>query len=697
MMKQKIAIKKLDAVVLGPAPAVTYDNTQAAATVATSMLSLGYAPSEQFFRAMASMHEMTLIELHQDVLPVLQELRGAHVEHQPFYPNFPHQVMEASTVELFLNAIIHYWTEGDWKPTYEVLPREYHSEKVKFWEIGLVGEDRFREVFTTLLSSKDSLSEEDKHYIEWFMKNEESLVYPESIPFKENMCVVAGMFIKAGKPIDKLIKTATDVLRVITYLSDGDVSLAQNTKYKSLPRAQRKMFLNLLEKVASSEDIHRHRGKWVRVFHSLHIGEYHKRYPQLYRIVQKIRSNEVIRTYNGRITKALNRGDLDESVALLQRRPGEFARRLDYLLRSFEAYANNIVTSFLEVADSVPTRILLQVAGHFWTRHPKIHTEMQGRGRVVFPKGQLQKARIIPAVKEPLTLESLQMLQNGIDKVLMDRFASMPTLGKVYIDPNLVACPVPSQQRSASEGAYTVARGTRLPFGDAEKTTLRFFIYWVGRDIDLSATLHDKNFKMLERVAYTNLRSGKYQAKHSGDIVNAPDGASEFIDITIDAAAKAGIRYVAMNVLVYAGPNFSDHETCFAGWMTREKPGSNEIYDPKTVEGKVDLRSTSRNAIPAVFDLVERKAIWCDLITPRSVRWARWVGNNVESNQATIEQTLQAIVGANNKVSLHRLFELHGKSRGELVETPEEADTIFSLHQGVTPYDINRINSEFLA
>ena len=199
---------------------------------------------------------------------------------------------------------------------------------------------------------------------------------------------------------------------------------------------------------------------------------------------------------------------------------------------------------------------------------------------------------------------------------------------------------------------------------------------------------------MIEHISYTNLRSARYKAAHSGDITYAPEGASEFIDIDIDSAAKLGARYVIMNVYVYSGPNFDEHEVCYAGWMTREKVQSGEVYEPKTVQQKVDLTAKSRNAIPVVFDLVERKAIWTDLSTSRRSFDG---GNNIESNQATTEQMLQAITSLDNKVNLYELFSMHVASRGTVVETREEADTVFAMDEGVTPYDIATINSEYLA
>jgi len=97
--------------------------------------------------------------------------------------------------------------------------------------------------------------------------------------------------------------------------------------------------------------------------------------------------------------------------------------------------------------------------------------------RVVFPKGSTQKAVVLRQTLKALDLNSVDVLRNGIKATLTNRFSELDSLGKVWIDPNLIDCPLPSQQRSSSEGLINIARGSRLPITDAqEKDTLRFFI-----------------------------------------------------------------------------------------------------------------------------------------------------------------------------------------------------------------------------
>lgn len=679
MDKMKIALKYARAL---PVRIGRSDNEVLAMSLSAEMMRLGFLPTKELFETLKTMGDKGLQGLHEKVIPVLKEMKGGHRKHKPMYPNFPQQVMDMDGIELFMNAIIHYWTFGAWSPQYEELPRKYGFELTKFQEIGVITEEEFDQIFVRLLSSNESLSDADKKVIDYFLAKRE---LPEvAIPFKENLCYVAGRLLERGQSIKGLVSTATDVLRIATALSGGDVSLAGNTKFKSLSRRTRRTLVEALESVVREEDIVRHKNKWVRLFHNLHIGDYANTAPKAFRSAQKIRNNELIETFNGQVELAIGTGDIEAAVELLITRPGDFARRLGHLLRVARSKVF-IVQSFLSVVDKVSTRALLQLVG-------SLNTLYEGTDkRVVFPKGSTQKARVIDGL-EPVNERRLDELIKGIENSLHQRFGTLEPLGKVYIDPELGSCPLPTQQRSASEGLFQVARGTGLPIGD-DKNTLRFFVYWKGHDIDLSATLHDKDFKYMEHISYTHLRSRKYEACHSGDIVSAPHGASEFIDITIDKAVACGARYVAMNVYVYKGPTFAEHEECFAGWMTRSKPNSNKIFDPKTVRQKIDIRTNSRNAVPVVFDLVERRAIWVDLTTiERNHHW----GNNVESNRATIEQTLEAITSLDNRVTLEELFTLHAEARGEIVEDREQADIVFGIDGDVTPYDVSVINSEYV-
>lgn len=637
-MQTRIALKHRNSIVAIPVEKSKSDPNPSAAALIGNMMTLGFIPSEDLLNHLNLLDSASLVGLAEDMIPELQKRKGADVVYNPMYPNFPEQVMEASCCELFFNAIMHYWSCGHWKPDYEKLPREFGFEDVKFKEIGVIDQQEFFNIFVNLLSSNESLSDGDKKIISWFI-DESGIKFDidVEIPFKENLCFVAARLLKKGGSLVPFIHTATDLLRVCTALSGGDISLAENTKFVSFPRGLRRHFVEVLNKVINEEDIERHRGRWIRLFHSLHTGEYTGKAAK---IAHKIRSGGKIITFNGQVQEAINSGDYMAAVDLLKQRPGEFARRLDHMVRLAGIDYPIVANEFLSVMDKVPTRILLSILGNL-----KVRCRDRDK-RIVFPKGALARATVvrkeIPAL-EKVIVDNLKAIIEGS---LLTRFSKLDTLGKVWVDTELLGCPLPTGQRSASEGLIQVARGTRLSIGD-DKNTLRFFVYWIGQDIDLSATLHGENLEYMDHISYSRLRDRRFESCHSGDIVQAPNGASEFIDITIDGALKMGARYVVMNVFVYNGPDFSEHEKVYAGWMTRTHPGSNEIYDPKTVENKIDLASAGRNSIPVVFDLKERMAIWADLTT--KMRTHSW-GNNVESNRASIGETLEAMVNVGQQI-----------------------------------------------
>ncbi len=662
------------------------EHPEAVLSLNAELMRLGYSCDEELFNALLRLSLSELSQVARDMIAALRSLCGDDVRYSPMYPNFPKQVMKAREAELYYNAMCHYWTQGQWQRSYYKLPRSFAFEHHKLRNLRLITREQFLDILPTLLRSQESLSELNQEIIRWFIRHEAPGAYsiPDEIPYAETRACLAAALLEQGQDFSIYVHSATDLLRVATALSGGDLSLASNTKFISFPRAQRKSMVRALEAVIREEDIGRHRNKWVRLFHSLHVGDYSK---SVFAIAKKAREQGTLYSFHSQVELACSSGDVEAALLLLLKRPTELARRLDHLLRLCREpnMAMEISEMFLDVADQVPTRVLLQLKGHLSRRVSLT------RDRVVYPKGSVQRAVILRDPLPALDFNAVALLLQGIRSQLEQRFASLPPLRASWVDPALRHCPLPVQQRSASAGLFQVARGTRLPIGN--QSTLRCFIYWVGQDIDLSATLHDQNFRMIEQVSYTNLRSSGYQAVHSGDIVKAPNGAAEFIDIELDSAFRAGARYLAMNVLVFNGPSFAEHKVCYAGWMTRSRPNSNEVFDPKTVRQKVDLNGQTRNMIPVLFDLQERKAIWTDLSTGSEPRWG---SNNVESNQASIEEKLEAAIRTDHRVSLYDLFSMHVNARGSQVWKKDEAEQLFSLEEGITPYHIAEINADYI-
>ena len=650
-------------------------------------MALGFVFDEDAVRALIGAPKA-----RAEVFAVLQRLVGADKRWEPMYPNFPAQVFEASEAELYLNAIRHYWSWGQWRPDYAKQARLPQFESgMTFKPVGRIEPEALLDVFAKLLAANGALAEVDRAVLgSLFHHFDEATLLPHvpaSVPFKETLCLMVAHALERGMPTlaAGVVQTTTDVLRVASGLSGGDVSLAENTRFR-LSRAQRRWLVATLEPVVSEVDLARHHKTWKRLFHHLHVGTF-AHAPRTRALADTLRNGKLQRA-NTALEAALAAQDAAQALALVARRPGELARRLDHLLRTSDpAQQAAVLEAFAQQVGRVDTRVLVQALGHFETR--------VGLGaRTVFTKAAAARPALLSAPPAPLAAEVVQRVQHLLRETLLSRFAKLPPLGPVWIDPALARCPVPLQMRAASEGLEVLQRGTHVPLGP--QRTLRFFIHWVGVDLDLSAAFLTADLRYHSEIAYYALKAdgadAPYRAAHSGDITEAPppDGACEFIDIDLESIQDPDVRYVVMDVRVFAGPPFP-FQSANAGWMMRDGLGQrNEVFDARTVKQRIALSAHSRSCMVALFDVRDRQVIWLDLVgSSNSLRG----GTNAASNRRNIRDVADAILHS-RLLSLHTLLDLHRQARGSVAETREHAETCFD-HALV--YDYARVLRDFMA
>jgi hypothetical protein len=629
----------------------------------------------------------------RDIIRVLRRQTGAHVHHRPFYPDFPEHVLAASEAELYLNAVIHYLTLWRLPATEHARPPMLEGNFIsRVIEPGGVAE--FESLLEPLVSSRTSLSEEETADVVWFIREYKSDVFrllPETIAFREIRAQVGGALIRyvasdarVDAFLQRNVETATDVLRLAVALSGGDVSLTTaTTRFKAMKRSMRRLLLRLLDNIPNAaEDVMRHAERWKRLAEVLHPGDYGDKYPQALAVITAARRNEPPITFNSRVERLLAQRDITALTLLLQSRPGEFARRLDVTLRR-ATEADSVLDAFEAVAEQVSSPVLLQVLVQVRAPRPLPL-------RAFTPKGSFAKVYAIKDRREPLTPEVLARAARICEDALVQRFASLPPLGRCYIDPALHEYKVPLAQRAASKSLRTLVRGCRLPMPDTR--FIRLFLWWKnGRartDIDLSAAFFDANFVFKDTVAYYNLKG--YGCYHSGDIVDAPDGASEFIDLDLDVLVEKGIRYVVTSINSFTQQPYCDLPECFAGWMARTDTASGEVFEPRSVVDRIDIASDTVICLPFVMDLQERRMIWADLGLTSSPRW-----NNVDKNLSGVSLMLRALVHT-PRPDLETLFDLHARARGERVDSPQQAEAVFAPDQGLTPFDTDLIRSQYL-
>lgn len=677
-------------------------NERHVATILKNIQNLGYTFSCELIKTLNTLSIEQLNAFYLDIIPVLKKMVGADVVYNPMYPNFPESVMEADDATLFVNAVIHYLSGGC------IVPSEEKKERLPLFEgtdikiISLGTEKDLYDIFVNLCNSKTSLSSSDKDDLK------DMIIagyhdFPDQIFLKENVALISKIYLDSDpladvKNIQKYFRTATDVLRLITAMSDGDISLATNTKYRSFKRKERRMILSLLNSCGNiEEDMLRYKNRWIRIGERLHPSEFNKeQYKNVIEAFDKLRNNKKIETFYGRINELMKEKNYKKVLSLYQTRPGDFARKLDYLLRTIPD-SGDVLSSFVSVSQNVSTPVLLQLKKHFETRND------DNKVRVFFPKGNVAKCHSVENNLPHIKKKCSDYVVAICERVLVNEYRDLEPLGNVYLSDEFRRYIVPFSQRSASKALKTVVRGSRFPIS-RNTNAMRGFIWWTNTedeyvDIDLSAAIFDEHWNYMEHVSYTNLRSSTYKACHSGDITNggpvSGDGVSEFLDVDIDSVVKYGGRYVVYQVYSYTRQPFSSLPHAMFGWMNREDVGSGEIYEPKTVEQKIDLSSNSAVCVPVIFDCVAREIIWCDMNIGIDRQSTRFGGNNLESNLSGVSAACYSVVNM-NKPNLYELIDLHIKARGHRVYDKEDADIVFDVNDGITPYDVDVFMGEYI-
>ncbi|MER6925909.1 TerD family protein, partial [Streptomyces spiralis] len=208
----------------------------------------------------------------------------------------------------------------------------------------------------------------------------------------------------------------------------------------------------------------------------------------------------------------------------------------------------------------------------------------------------------------------------------------------LLIDPDALDVALPLSGKATASGFGVLPRGSVSPV-DGE--LLRFFVYWKQTerttDYDLSALLLDADYATVSWLSYTNLRDA--EGEHSGDITDAPEGASEFINLRLGAVRGS---CVVPQVNIFSGEGFEEVEESFFGFMLREAEQKGRPFEPRTVRMKSELRGPGRVALPLVF------------LRGADGRWrAKWLhlylkgtptSNRVEGNRVTVAALLRAVV-----------------------------------------------------
>lgn len=658
----------------------------------------GYTLGPDLITALRDLDASSFQRVRDDLLQQLEALSGMNVNHRHLFAGFPYET--PGDFEYFVRRITGF-VQNDLKltevsftplscghlvdprlfdlkafgacpicqfavPELNSPPGERHSfEAVTPLKVlGFLTADARVQAAQRLLSRQSSLSVDERAFLGATIRTGHRLTIPDTV-FRETLPFVYEMSGAAG--VRAHIASATDVLRIAVYLSDpaADLSLKSPVRFKISTR-HKKALLGLLESTRNlEEDMLRWRERWLRLGEILNPGsaENIRKYPAVSAAFDAIRNApNSVPTFQRSVERGVRARVIDHQLlGLLASRPGEFARRLDFLLRE-AGHPPDVVDAFATIASDLKTTTLIELDKYLSSR-------TQFRNRVFLPKGAANKAQVVEDRRKPLPIDETRAVRGHIAETLRRRLSQRPPLGRVWVDPRLKDRAVPFNRRGDASAAMPMTKGSRYPFAGE---VLRLFVHWRGRiDVDLSVVMFDEDLAWRGHVAFTNLRLPG--CVHSGDVQDAPQGASEFIDLEVRTLLEQGVRYVGSSLISYRGQKFGGFP-CFAGFMERDQLASGAAFEPQSVKFKFDVNAPSTSHMPLIFDLVDRTVTFVDMAS--SNRAASAVAAERTKHAALLDSMLTVL---DRKPTFHDVAMVHTLARGELAASREAADTVFDL------------------
>ena len=493
----------------------------------------GYTLSSALFEKLQTFHSDAFERFRRDLLDTLGELSGSAANHQRLFAGFPYSTPDQrdylikrvigslqneyefpsnNVTVLSCGHVIHNdlfdLTEFSACPICQFAVSELTTTSGERYAYAnatpLKIIDAFRDGEAAreaekLLGRQSSLSADEKAFLRAHGKP--GMVVPDTI-FRENLPFVYDLL--GVGAVRSHLSGATDVMRLAYYVSsaDADLSLKENVRFK-LSTRNRKAFLSLLDGLTNlSEDMLRHRERWLRLGERLNPGtaENRKRFPRVAEAFDKLRNDpKSVWTFNREAERGVRSREIDAGfLRLLSSRPSEFARKLDFMLRNSKD-PDTVIEAFAAVALKLPERLLFALDKYLASREllPK---------RVFLPKGNENRIQIIDDKRAPIADRHVSATRAIIHGEMHRRFSTLKPLGKVWIDPAFADRLLPINQRGASSSIASVTKGNRYPFdGDI----VRLFVHWQncddGRrvDVDLSIVLYDDEMTQTDHIAYT--------------------------------------------------------------------------------------------------------------------------------------------------------------------------------------------------
>lgn len=628
------------------------DGAPVARQLDAALLDVGFAASRALLDHVGGLAPGPAMDLSATVVSAVRELVGDHVRHNPYFIGFPDGVPD--TIEFWAERVgaavlvgggtavagtinlLELPGYGTYQHTYaEMLALREDliastGDRLTVLHLGGSVEEEAQRLYLAMAGSTTPLGEADLTILGELAVACLDGEQPAEIPVRENRAVLNGVRLTLGRPL-VAVDTTTDVLRLACQVSGGDVSLLAPTRFRSFRRPERRVLLGALNEIVGASpgklgDIARYDERWKRLGERLHPHEFGQ-WPHAQAVFAVARGERTVRNLAGKAEAAFRDGAIGSAATTLSAAPGLLLRSADRLLRlAPEDELSTVVESIGEALPSASGRVLLSLREHVANRLTPASSRMYA--------SRARRAWVGPDTRPPLPAGLVDDLSALLDAEIGGRLPELEH--PLMVDPAVLDVALPLSGKASQGGFAVLPRGSRAAVsGDF----LRFFTYWKQTsrrtDYDLSVLLLDADFHAAGQVSWTNYKHDG--AKHSGDITDAPDGATEFIDVPLTISAP----YVVPQVNIFSGESFDDVAESMFGYQTRERRQRGAPFDARTVRARSEMRGPGRVALPIVFAKGEDgwQAVWLHLYLGGHPAF-----NRVEGNAYTTADRVRALV-----------------------------------------------------
>jgi hypothetical protein len=605
------------------------DGSAVARQLDAALASAGFKLSRDLFAELSARDTRQALDTGVSVLAAARMMAGDHVGHNPYFRDFPFGV--PATLEFWAEMLEHALAAhapvqgmrlrtaagedvlivnllslpgyGTVQHSYEDMLAAHEAlaasagDRVTLLHRGGAPEQEAHALYCELAGSRVPLAGEDLALLAELAAACAGWPPPSQIPVRENRAAVNRVALTAGRPL--LADTVTDILRLAAAVSGGDLTLETATRFRSFPRAERRVTMAALDQVVAGNpaklgDVPQYAEQWKRLGERLHPHEFGG-FTQAQRVFAVARGEERVPSFTARAERRFRAGDIAAAARELSAAPGLYLRSLDRLLRTAApGDVPAIVTLAARKAPDVSGRVLLSVREHFQNRGrgdaaglPRIFANRRGRAWVT-PE---TRAGIDPGVRRDL----LAILDEAVA-------ARLAETGRLVADPAVLGVALPLTGKPAAPGLGVMPRGSVSTVSPQDQDVLSFFVYWREQeqrtDYDLSALMTTHAFDRADWVSWQSYHSADAAVTYSGDITSAPDGATEFISCDL---RRMSLPVLIPQVNIYAGEGFDVAAEAFFGFMLRGAAQKGAPFEAATVRMKSDLRGSGRVAVPLAF------------------------------------------------------------------------------------------------